>query len=104
MEAHGQGGQTMPALQNEPEKLAAIHTGHTARHLSAAQVYIHAVRERPGRAVQQRALQRVHIERHTQMQAGHQVVQRGQGENVRRKLALPEKFDQTQSGVQSYAE
>lgn len=88
METDGQGGQIVSTFQNEPEELAAVHTRHTAGHLSATTVHIHTVRERPGRTVRQRAFQRVHIERDSEMQTGYQVVQRRQGENVRREFAL----------------
>lgn len=104
VEADGQGCQAVPALPDEPEELAAVHTGHTAGHVPAAQVHLHAVRERAGRPVRQRALQRFHTERHTQVQAGHQAVQGGQGEDVRRELALQAQPDQAQSGVQPHAE
>jgi len=82
LETDGQSGQAMSTFQDESEELAAVHTRHTAGHLSAAQVHIHAVRERPLRIVQQRAFQRVHIERDTQVQTSHQTVQRRQGEDV----------------------
>lgn len=45
VEADGQGGQAVPALQDEPEELAAVHSGHIAGHVPAAQVHLHAVRE-----------------------------------------------------------
>lgn len=71
VEIDGQGGKTVSTFQNESEELAAVHTRHTAGHLSAATVHIHAVRERPGRTVCQRTFQCVHIERDPKMQTGH---------------------------------
>jgi len=74
VEADGQGGQIVSTFQDEPEELPAVHTRHTARHLSTAQVHIHPVRKRPVRTVQQRTLQCLYIECHTKMQTSHQVV------------------------------
>lgn len=43
VEADGQSRQTVSTFQDEPEELSAVHTRHTAGHLSASQVHIHAV-------------------------------------------------------------
>lgn len=88
METYGQGCETVSTFQDEPEELSTVHTRHTARHLSAAQVHLHTVWEWPFWVVQQWAFQCFHFECDTKMQTSHQIIQRGQGENVWWKFTL----------------
>lgn len=95
MEAHGQGGETVPAPEDEPEELAAVHPGHPPRHLPAAEAHLLEVRGQNGGAALERTLQHIHSEPDAEVQAGDETVQGGQGEDVRRELALQAQPDET---------
>lgn len=104
VEADGQGGQAVPAAQNESEELAAVHTGHPAGHVPAPEVDLLKKRGPDAPAPCQRALQRLHQQSDAQVQAGHQALQGGQGEDVRRELPLPSQSHQAQPGLLAHAQ
>lgn len=57
VEADGQGGEAVPAGQDEPQELAALHPGHPSRHLPTPAPRLREVRARPARPQRQRVLQ-----------------------------------------------
>lgn len=99
MEADGQGGEALPAPEDEPEELAPLHPGHPAGHVSETEADLLEVRGQYGAVAQQRALQHIHNKPDAEVQAGDQAVQGGQGKDVRRELALQEELDKAQFSV-----
>ena len=104
METDGQGGQDVPAPADEPQELPTVHPGHFARHLPAAAAHQQQIRGEHGGAEQRGVLQGVHREPDAQVQAGHQALQGGPREDVRRELALQAQPHQAQPGLQSHAQ
>ena len=75
MENDGSGGQTLPAATNEPQELAALHTGHTAGHLPASEGYLRRLRGPHAGPGRQRVLSRLPRKPDDQVPEVHQAVQ-----------------------------
>lgn len=102
LEADGQSREALPAAQDEPEEQSPLHPGHSPGHVPATAADLQQVRG-PNAPAARRLLLRVHKQPDAEVQAGHQAVQGGQGEDVRREQLLPPQPDQAQPGLLAHA-
>jgi len=83
VEDDGPGGEIVPAATDEPQELAAVHTGHPAGHLPAPEGHLQCVRGPYARLGWQRILPGLPGEPDDQVPEVHQAVQGQQRSDVR---------------------
>jgi len=89
VEVDGPGSETLPAATYEPQKLAAVYTGHIARHIPASEDHLWRVRGSYSGAGVERVLPGVPREPDDKVSEEHKTVQGQQGAYVRRIVVWP---------------